>query len=204
MGLSLGKVVKADSHIHYLCQIYGRHEVKADSVPQPHHYALGNFVQIGLGGENGLIIGLIYDTMLLNPDFGNLGPRLSPEHELKIFAPDYLNERAVLVRIAAVGHVAPSGEIFQGVPRLAASSDAEVREMSPAQIREFHRGSDGGLHLAYLPVLLRQTDPLIYDMVQMMLGQLAGLLSEAQRAELDVISDELLWRTQIGPLGGTQ
>src|SRR5262249_38485195 len=42
-------------------------------------------------------IGLIYDTILVNPAFGALGPRLSNDEQVEIFSPDYLSERAVLV-----------------------------------------------------------------------------------------------------------
>ena len=203
MGLRLGKIVKADSHIHYVCQVYGQHEVKPDRVPQPEHYALGNFVRVHMGEGQGKIIGVVYDTMLLNPDFGNLGPRLSPERELKVFSPDYLNERAVLVRIVAVGYIDVQGGIHQGVPRLAPSADSEVEELTSKRILAFHQTASG-LNLAYLPVLLRQDASLVQDMVGIMLDRLAVLLPPESQVELDVLRDDLHWRTQIRPLGGTQ
>ena len=44
---------------------------------------------------------MIYNTILMNPEFGSLGPRLSPKSELEIFSPDYLNEKAPGRHLAA-------------------------------------------------------------------------------------------------------
>ncbi|HKS71446.1 MAG TPA: hypothetical protein VJQ45_13565, partial [Ktedonobacterales bacterium] len=55
------------------------------------------------GAQDCWAIGLIYDTILLNPAFGALGPRLSSDAQNALFAPDYLAERAVLVSILLLG-----------------------------------------------------------------------------------------------------
>jgi len=198
----LGKVVKSNSHTDYVCQVYGLNEF--DPAPEPENYALGTFVKIDLadGSSPAYLVGLIYDTVLLNPDFGRLGPRLSSESELTMFAPDYLNERAVLLGITAIGRVKASGEVVQGVPRLAARSDALVREMTREEIVHFHTGS-GQLDLSYLPVLVRIDNPLAYHLARIVLLRLMQLLP-VYRAELDVLEDDLGWQTQIGPLGGMQ
>jgi hypothetical protein len=201
VGLTLGKIVKADSHTHYVCQIYGKNEVKAGDVPQPRDYVLGTFVSVQMGGQESLI-GLVYDTILLNPEFANLGPRLSPERELQIFAPDYLNERAVLVGIITIGYVDADGAVHQGVPRFAANSDSEVEVMSPAQVRYFHKEKTG-LRLAYLPVLMQENNPVMAHLTRFVLDGLAELLPDC-KVELDVLADDILWRTQIGPLGGVR
>lgn len=200
MTVSLGKVVKSNAHTDYVCQVYGQNEF--DPVPQVESYALGTFVRIELGENSGSgqLIGLIYDTVLLNPDFGRLGPRLSPESELTLFAPDYLNERAILVGITAIGRIKPDDEIFQGVPLLAANGDAQVIQMSDEEIKAFHV-YDGALHLDYLPLLVQMDNPLALHIGWIVLKVLAKLMPE-YATELAVLSDDLLWRTQIGPLGG--
>ncbi len=199
MGLPLGKIVKSNGHTDYVCQIYGAKEV-AD-VPQASNYALGTFVSIELGEAwAGYLVGLIYDTVLLNPDFGRLGPRLSSESELMMFAPDYLNERAVLVGVTAIGRITSRGRVMQGVPLLAASNDAQVHQMDDDQIRDFHLAGDA-VNLVYLPVLLQQDNPLAYHLARIVLERLADLLPE-YRAEMAVLADDLTWRAQIGPMGG--
>jgi hypothetical protein len=148
------------------------------------------------------LVGLIYDTLLLNPDFGRMGPRLSPESELVTFAPDYLNERAVLVGITAIGRIKTGGEIIPLVPRVAANNDALVELMEDDDIRSFHTAS-GQLTLSYLPVLVQTGKPLAYHVARIVLLKLMDLLPEYE-AELDVLEDDMSWLTQIGPLGGVQ
>ncbi|MBN1966316.1 MAG: hypothetical protein JW910_16830 [Anaerolineae bacterium] len=199
MVLALGKIVKSNAHTDYVCQIYGAGET--DPVPGPESYALGTFVSVDLRSA-GHLVGLVYDTVLLNPDFGRLGPRLSPETELAVFSPDYLSERAVLAGVTVIGHVGADGTVTQGVPLLAATGDALVEHMDPAQVRAFHRAPDG-LNLSYLPLLVRGGNPLplAQHLAQAVLAQLSDLLPEHQ-ATLDVLADDLRWRSQIGPMGG--
>ena len=199
----LGKIVKSNAHTDYVCQIYGLNEY--DPVPEPEQYALGTFVKIELApGEQGApyLVGLIYDTVLLNPEFGRLGPRLSPESELISFTPDYLSERAVLVGITAIGRVRANGEPIQGVPRLAAKNDALVRGISPEEIVHFHTATRK-LDLAYLPLLVKLDNSLAYHLGRIVLLRLMDLLPDYRDA-LDVLEDDLGWLTQIGPLGGVQ
>lgn len=46
-------------------------------------YSFGSFVSIQLDQLEQRLIGVIYNTLLMNPDFGNLGPRLSPRQDLR-------------------------------------------------------------------------------------------------------------------------
>ncbi len=200
MALKLGKIVKSNAHTDYVCQVYGAKEVP--DVPQVNNYAFGTFVVISMG-DFGDLIGLVYDTVLLNPEFGRLGPRLSPEQELAVFTPDYLNERAVLLGITAIGRIDHEGRVTQSVPRLAANADAEVYQMMPDDIRYFHNGGENGLNLTYLPMLIHQQgdNPLVYHLARVVLDELKVLMPD-HKATLDVLFDDMLWRTQINPMGG--
>ena len=42
----IGKIVKSDSHINYVCQIYGPREVEVE--PGPADYAFGRFVRVAV------------------------------------------------------------------------------------------------------------------------------------------------------------
>ena len=42
----IGKIVKSDSHINYVCQIYGPREVEVK--PGPADYAFGRFVRVAV------------------------------------------------------------------------------------------------------------------------------------------------------------
>ena len=47
--MSIGKIVKSDSHISYVCQIHGPREVETQPVPAD--YAFGRFVLIAIRTE---------------------------------------------------------------------------------------------------------------------------------------------------------
>ncbi len=137
--VSIGKIVRSESHVRYTCQVFGPGETVAP--PEPADFAFGSFVRLPLrsaasvpdvarlvgrdpwpdarlaasvdalmspapantplksghfghasntppllagegarGRGSSFAIGLIYDTILLNPAFGTLGPRLSNEN----------------------------------------------------------------------------------------------------------------------------
>src|SRR5947199_10336370 len=97
----IGKIAKSDSHIIYVCRVYGPREVEAE--PLPADYAFGRFVRIAIrsalslhpeanqstafGKKNepaNYAVGVIYDSILLNPTFGSLGPRLYNESQVEI------------------------------------------------------------------------------------------------------------------------
>lgn len=195
----LGKIVKSNSHTDYVCQIFSEHEV--DYVPSNSDYAFGTFVRIDLddNAEHHLV-GLIYDTVLLNPDFGRLGPRLSSEREMQIFSPDYLNERAVLTGILVIGQII-DGVIEQGIPRLAATNEAFVYQMDADAIRNFHF-VDEEFQLTYLPNLIAYAGLIARNLASQVLRQLQQLLPPEYQAIIAVISDDLRWQLHIGNMRG--
>src|SRR6266566_4372590 len=190
----IGKIVKSDSHINYVCQIYGHREVEVE--PGPADYAFGRFVRIGLRSEQpedphsdlnfalGIshepktyAVGVIYDTILLNPAFGSLGPRLSNETQVELFSPDYISEKAVLIYVMVLGileqRVHPGGQAeffstMHGVPLLSLELGSEIETMTDAEVRAFHFFSDqpepgkrAYLHMGYLPHIIAQRNSLL-------------------------------------------
>jgi hypothetical protein len=208
----IGRIVKSNTHVDYVCRVLGPAEVA--SAPAPEDYAFGTFVRVGLAAHDSYLVGLIYDTILMDPEFGHLGPvlpvlagpgrpaeglRLSPPADLEIFSPDYLNERAVLVTIVTVGQVTTGGNVRQNVPLLAATLGAMVEKMSDDEVRSFHR-ANGELLLAYAPRLLAAGEPLIPHLLLRVTDQLIGLFPEQAR-QLAVLRSHLAWKTAIVPAG---
>jgi hypothetical protein len=194
-------LIKSNAHTDYVGQIYGPAE--ASTPPEPADYAFGTFVKIPLDDDGGYIVGVIYDTVLLNPDFGNLGPRLSPEPDLAVFSPDYLAEKVTLVGITAVGMVEAGGAVRQGVPPLAAQIDAPVEPMEDEAVRAFHITQSGAVQFGYAPVLLSQPGPLTHHLLMRICDRLHALFPTASK-DLDVLRNELSWRAYVGPLGGVR
>ena len=195
--MQIGKVVKSNSHVDYVCQVDNPGEF--DDCPTHEDYAFGTFVRVDLSNHSGYLVGLIYSTILMNPEFGNLGPRLSPAADLEVFSPDYLREQATLVGIAAVGQVSSTGQVHQGVPLLAAIVNAGVETLSSNEVRLFHQSSDG-LSLAYAPLLLAEGDRLIPHLLLNVVSRL-GDLFPGQEQQLAVLRGNLAWKAAVTPAG---
>lgn len=200
---AIGKIVKSNTHIDYVCQVYGPGEIVAQ--PQPADYAFGEFVAIEAtstqaNGSGTTLIGVIYNTLLLNPEFGSLGPRLSPRGEQEIFTPDYLNETAILVGIIALGWRDPQERWRQGVPNLAVEVDAPVRQLTDAELERFHRDEDGRLALRYAAVLLGMKNPLVTQLLINVIDRLVGIFPD-QCGQLNVMRNNLAWKSIVQPAG---
>lgn len=226
--MDIGKIVGSESHVRYTCQIFGPGEVA--SPPDPSAYAFGSFVRIPLRTARAApdvtdaamrgdalpstqaqplyAVGFIYDTILVNPAFGALGPRLSNDEQLTVFSPDYLAERAVLVSILALGTMrgdgaagAPAGRVTHGPPALAPDLGAAVEPLTEAQVRAFHVFADSPrerpyLHLGYLPHTVTQGHPLLPLAMLRTVERLETLLPE-NVALLAIVKRNLAWRLKV-------
>src|SRR4051812_19760136 len=203
-GTAIGKIVKSNTHVDYVCQVYNVNEVAL--CLQPVDYCFGGFVSIQLDGDagapasGGQLIGIIYNTLLMNPDFGNLGPRLSPRDDLAVFTPDYLNETATLVGILALGWVDGDGHCHQGVPTLAATINNPVYRLVDEELRDFHQDGAGRLSLRYVPLLLGQNNALALPLLLNVIDRLDQLFPE-QRGQLRLMRNNLAWKSVVQPVG---
>jgi hypothetical protein len=196
--VAIGKLVKSNTHTDYVCQIYGPAEVETPPTAADHGF--GTFVHIQLDVGQGHLVGIVYDTVLLNPDFGNLGPRLSPAPDLAVFSPDYLAEKVTVVGITAVGTLTPDGTATHGVPPLAAQIGALVEQIDDNAVRAFHRAPGGGVRLGYAPLLLSLGSPLARHLLLCVVDRLTALFPD-QTSHLSVLRGELAWQTIIAPVG---
>ncbi|MEA3408009.1 MAG: hypothetical protein U9R48_08025 [Chloroflexota bacterium] len=194
--MEIGKIVNATSHIDYVCQVYERNET--ERAPQPKDYGFGTFVGIQQR-DGGYLVGVIYNTTLLNPEFGNLGPHLSSEEDLEIFAPDYLAEKVTLVAIVILGAVEPDGEATQGVPLVAARIDDPVRKLETEEVVGFHQ-SERGLRLGYLSTLTAMDHPLATPLILQVVDTLSEFFP-AESGRLSILRNNLSWRSRVEPMG---
>ncbi len=198
-AMAVGKIVKSNTHVDYVCQIYGANEMLV--CPQPTDYCFGTFVSIAQednGAPGGQLIGVIYNTLLMNPDFGSLGPRLSPKQDLEIFTPDYLAETATLVGIIAVGWIDTAGNCRQGVPMLAATINNPVYRLDEDELHHFHTDAGGRLTLRYVPLLLSQNNPLVSPLLISIIDRLTALFP-AQQGQLTLMRNNLAWKSIVQP-----
>lgn len=184
--------MKSNSHVEFVCQVWGVGEV--DEAPLAEHYGFGTLVGVELDETVGAIVGVIFDTILHNPEFGSMGPRLMPATDSLVLAPDRLGETAVLAGLLALGRLAPE-DAFHGVGPTAPRVGATVRTLSPDEIREFHL-PDGMFTTGYVPHLLAHQHPLVGEVLLNVADQLTLLFPEAS-ATLAVVRDNLAWQMKV-------
>ncbi|HEV2238425.1 MAG TPA: hypothetical protein VGR57_17335 [Ktedonobacterales bacterium] len=239
-SVELGKIVKSDSHVRYLCQVYSTGEVAAP--PQPEDFAFGAFVRVPLraggadvaalapfapgadaladtGTPDLWAVGVVYDTLLVNPAFGTLGPRLSNDDQVRLFSPDYLSERATLINILLLGTLAQPAQsgrgpargacvVRHGVPPVAPDLSAVVSTLPEADVRAFHYFGEAGapghgtayLHMGYLPHIVAQQNPLLPMVVLHIIERLEAMFP-ANAALLSIVKRNFAWRLKVQSAG---
>ena len=205
MSNRIGVIVNSNSHIDYVCQLASPFE--REQRPAPNAYAFGAFVAIDLpqqpaaapAADAPCLIGVIYNTLLINPNFTNLGPRLTSQSEQAVFTPDLIDETAMLVGILALGWQDGAGP-QQGTPRLAAEVNATVRQLTDGEVRQFHRDPRDKLTLRYAAALLALNNPLVPALLLEIIDRLGSLFPH-EKAILQVMRDNVAWKSIVQPAG---
>lgn len=194
----IGTVVASNSHVSYLCRVYGK--LETPRTPAPEGYAFGTFVSLApVQGTEASPVGVIRDTILVNPEYGHTGPRLSTDDDLAVFSPDYLNEKGVLVEILIVGWNDRFGA-HHGVPALAAQVGTRVETMDDDDVCRFHTGGGGAFLAGYLPRLMTGNDPIVASLLVSILERLEPHFPE-QRRVIAVLKNNLAWKSRVVPAG---
>ena len=200
--LRLAKIVKSNSHVDYVGRVIDR--LDAQEPPAPTDYGFGQFVSLPVD-EAEEVVGVIYNSLLANPDYGSFGPRLSPAAELSVLSPDYLNEQGALVGILLLGWRERSGAgisggevVRHGVPRRVIPVGQEVYRLDDADVREFHKGADGSLQLHYYSQVLAHAGPFGVPLIEAVIAQLEEGCAREERQRLCVLKQALVWQRTIG------
>lgn len=200
-GKVLGKVVKSNSHCDYVVQLDD--DMSTCSPPQPGEFGFGSFVKLA-NGDRPPIIGIIYNSQLVNPTFLNNGPRLSSEPD-PVFAPDLIHETRTLLGVVLIGTLEqPSKQPYgvQSIPRDVVPVNAAVSCMSDAEIHRFHLDASGKPQFRYYSLLLRYGGSFAAHLTEQVLQELIDFQvfqPQDQRA-LEILCRELTWRNTMGTL----
>ncbi len=192
----IAKIIKSNSHVDYSARVLDSLETRESPTMDDYHF--GQFVRIPLGAQT--VVGVIYDSQLINPDYGNFGPRLTtPREHNTVFMPDYLNEQGVLIGVLLLGWMDAQGP-QQGVPRVVLPINSHVETMPDEEILAFHRGGAGGLQLAYFTHLTTHANLFAFPLTTAILDQLDARVEASDRARLAVLRKSLAWQQTIGKM----
>ncbi len=197
--MRIAKIVRSNSHVDYVARVFGSFE--SNEAVTPNDYRFGQFVKIaGHAGPTREAVGVIYNSQLLNPDYGNYGPRLSsPQEQNAIFSPDYLNEQGVLIGLLLVGWHDGSG-YQQGLPREVLPINADVETLSDDEVQAFHHTSSNGLELKYYNHVTTHAGYFTFQLLATIVEQLERLADARDRARLQVLRKSLAWQQTMATM----
>lgn len=193
--MKIAKIVASNSHIDYVARVIDQLDIAAP--PSAEDFGFAQFVKISLENESE-IVGVIYDTVLVNPDYANFGPRLSPKPELKNFSPDYLNEQGFLIGILLLGAVDREKKITHGVPRRAVPAGQDVYKIEANEIKRFHADANECLQIHYYSQIVAHAGLFAAPLLEAIIEQLALDCSDADKQRLGVLKQTLAWQRTLG------
>lgn len=189
--MKIARIVKSNSHVDYVARILDR--LDTAQVPTSDSYRFAQFVTIP--SADFTTYGIIYNSQLINPEYGRLGPRLSSSADMNaVFSPDLLHEQGVLIGILLVGYVDEDGGANQGVPRSIVPVNADVFTMSEGDVKAFHSGADGKLALHYYSQVLTHARQFAPQLLLAVLEDLENLFGDTSAAEIHLLRRTLTWQ----------
>lgn len=189
--MKIAKIVKSNSHIDYIGRILDR----LDSAEPPliEHYRFAQFIVIH--NLESTTIGIIYNSQLINPEYGRLGPRLSGSATMNsVFSPDLMDEQGVLIGVLLLGWVDEEGVYRQGVPRAIVPVNSEVFTMTDTDVKSFHEGRDGKLALHYYSQIITHAQRFAPQLLLAIFDQLESLFGETSMTEIRLLKRTLNWQ----------
>lgn len=193
--MKIAKIIKSNSHIDYVGRVID--ELDAENPPSAEDYGFAQFVNLPLS-ESENIVGVIYNSILLNPDYANFGPRLSPKPELGSFSPDYLNEQGFLIGILLLGTRDGEGKIQHGVPRKVVPAGQDVFKISAEDVRKFHTDEKDCLQIHYYSQIVAHAGLFAVPLLEAIIEQLSLDCAESDRQRLGVLKQTLSWQRTLG------
>lgn len=192
--IKIAKIVNSNSHVDYIGRVIDR--LDADAPPAANDYGFAQFVSLPIE-EDLEVVGVIYNTELVNPEYGHFGPRLSPRADLAVLSPDYLNEQGVLVGILLIGW-RESKAVKHGVPRRVIPVGQDVYRLTDEDAHEFHRDAEGRLHLHYYSQVIAHAGAFAVPLIEAIIGQLDAACTSEEQQRLCVLRKSLVWQRTLG------
>jgi hypothetical protein len=201
--LTLGTVAQSRSQMDYIVEVYRERE--RDQPPEKQDYEFGQpvYSTTTVRGDEYAVIGVVYDSQLVDPDQGREGPRLSnPDQEM--FVPGYVDEKRTLLGVAFLGSAQLSSDpdaegyeltsVDHGMPRWTLDIDDPVAKLSTEGFRQFHF-PDGTLRIQYYDRLISTADRFGAEVTLSLLDRLRDE-TPADEAMLDVIEQKVRWEAK--------
>ena len=193
--MKIAKIVKSNSHVDYVGRVID--SLDAAEPPAAEDYGFAQFVSLPLENKEE-IVGVIYNSILINPDYANYGPRLSPKPELGGFSPDYLNEQGLLIGILLVGTTDKNGAVAHGIPRRVVPAGQDVYKIDASDVKRFHSDENECLQLHYYSQIVAHAGLFAMPLLEAIIEQLSLDCSDDDKKRLGVLKQSLTWQRTMG------
>lgn len=194
--IKLAKIVKSNSHVDYVGRVIDALDV--DEPPRATDYGFAQFVSMPLA-DSSEVVGVIYNSQLINPEYGNFGPRLSSVTDNSVLSPDYLNEQGTLIGILLLGWSdAAAKSNRQSVPRRVLPVNQDIYRMADEDVLRFHLDTGGHVHLHYYSQIMTHAGPFSASLIEAIIEQLEPACAPAERQRLCVLKQALIWQRTVG------
>lgn len=198
--LTLGSIVESNNQMDYTAEAY--RDGERETPPEKHDYEFGQpvYATQTVRGDEYAVVGVIYDTRLVDPDQGRDGPRLSaPDQEMLV--PGYVNEKQTLLGIAFLGcaRLEPVGgdgayafgDVDHGMPRWTLDVDDLVYKLPQTGFRQFHVTGEG-FSLQYYDRLVSTAGSFGAEVALAITERLRDV-ADVDEELLDVIEQKIHW-----------
>lgn len=195
--MKIAKIVKSNSHIDYVGRVVDALDTM--NPPVSADYGFAQFVKLPLDEDMTEVVGVIYNSQILNPDYGSYGPRLSPQPDLAVLSPDYLNEQGLLIGILLLGwRDKIKNEVWHGVPRCIVPVNQDVFALNETEFFDFHCNGEGKVRLHYYSQILSHAGDFGSYLLEKIFEQLAPMCCEEDQKRLRVLQTSLTWQRTLG------
>jgi hypothetical protein len=198
--MKIAKIVKSNSHVDYVGRVIDTLDVAAP--PAAEDYGFAQFVSLPVENNNNSsreeIIGVIYNSILINPEYANFGPRLSPKPELGGFSPDYLNEQGLLIGILLLGTIDRDGKVTHGVPRRVVPAGQDVYKIEASDVKRFHSDENECLQIHYYSQIVAHAGLFASPLLEAIIEELSLDCGDDDKKRLGVLKQSLAWQRTMG------
>ena len=196
--IKIAKIIKSNSHVDYVGRVID--QLDAQDPPGPDDYGFAQFVSVPLDDEMD-VVGVVYNSLLANPEYGNYGPRLSPTADLSVLSPDYLNEQGLLIGILLLGwRDAKRSTFHHAVPRRVIPVNQEVYRLTDDAVQDFHKDAHGHIQLHYYSQVIAHAGSFSVPLIEAIIEQLEPACAPEERQRLCVFKQTLVWQRTVGQM----
>ncbi len=197
----IGSVISSNSHLDYVVEVFKERD--CDRPPELHEREFGQpvFIKKTINGTEHTVMGVIYDTQLVDPDQGRTGPRLAQDDQAQ-FTPGYIEERTTLAGVALLGTAVITedrtiAEPTHQMPRWTLEVDDTVFHCPDELTIDFHT-VDNQIQLAYIDRLVDIAGDLGAEVIIALIDRLRRMLPDDDQSQrvLDVVEQNIQWQAR--------